>query len=151
MNVSDITSTAGSHRKRKRVGRGTGSGKGKTCGRGHKGLGQRSGGTTRRLFEGGTSPLYMRLPKVGFSNAKFARRSHIINTGDLDEAFEDGERVTRETLVSAGLVPDDKHPVKILGDGELQKKLTVEAQSFSKKAADRIQAAGGQPNVVPHK
>ena len=151
MNITEITSTAGRHSKRKRVGRGTGSGKGKTCGRGHKGLGQRSGGKTRRLFEGGASPLYMRLPKVGFSNFKFAREYYIVNVGDLDEAFDDGQRVTRETLISARLVANDKYPVKILGDGELQKKLLVEAQKFSSKAAERIEAAGGQATVVPHR
>jgi large subunit ribosomal protein L15 len=149
VNITDITKAAGSHRKRKRVGRGTGSGRGKTCGRGHKGLGQRSGGKTRRLFEGGSSPLYMRLPKVGFSNRKFAARYYVVNLGDLDEAFEDGQKVNRETLVSARLIAGQKRPVKILADGTLGKKLTVEAQKFSKKAAEGIQAAGGVACVVP--
>jgi len=151
VDITDITEAAGSHRKRKRVGRGTGSGRGKTCGRGHKGLGQRSGGKTRRLFEGGSTPLYMRLPKVGFSNRRFARNYHVVNLGDLEEAFEDGEKVNRETLLSARLIADEKFPVKILADGELAKKLTVEAQKFSKKAAEKIQAAGGVASVVPLK
>ena len=151
MNMTEITNEAGGRKRRKRVGRGTGSGRGKTCGRGHKGLGQRSGGKTRPLFEGGSSPLYMRLPKVGFSNAKFARNYAIVNIGVLDEVFEAGDRVTREALLSARLIAGDKLPVKVLGQGELKKELIVEAQRFSKKAADRIEAAGGEAHVVPHR
>ena len=149
MNLTEITGMTGGHRKRKRVGRGTGSGKGKTCGRGHKGLGQRSGGKTRRLFEGGASPLYMRLPKVGFSNFRFARNHYIVNVGDLEEAFDEGERVNRQALISARLVANDKYPVKVLGDGELTPTLTVEAQKFSRQAAERIRAVGGEAQVVP--
>jgi large subunit ribosomal protein L15 len=151
VDITQITTAAGAGKRRKRVGRGTGSGSGKTCGRGHKGLGQRSGGKTRRLFEGGGSPLFMRLPKVGFSNAQFARRFAIVNLGDLQEAFEDGDRVTREALLTSRLISNDRFPVKVLGDGELSKKLVVEAQKFSKKAAERIAAAGGEANVVPHR
>ncbi|UCG34131.1 MAG: 50S ribosomal protein L15 [Phycisphaerales bacterium] len=149
--MTEITSEAGGRKRRKRVGRGTGSGRGKTSGRGHKGLGQRSGGKQRLLFEGGSSPLYMRLPKVGFSNAKFARHYAIVNVGVLDEVFEEGDRVTREALLSARLIASDRLPVKVLGEGELKKKLVVEAQRFSKKAAERIEAVGGEAHVVPHR
>jgi large subunit ribosomal protein L15 len=149
--MTEITSIAGGRKRRKRVGRGTGTGRGKTCGRGHKGLGQRSGGKTRLLFEGGSSPLFMRLPKVGFNNAKFARDYAIVNVGALDEVFEEGDRVTREALLSARLIAGDRLPVKVLGQGGLKKKLIVEAQKFSKKAAERIEAAGGEAHVVPHR
>ena len=151
MNITDITSIAGKHKRRKRVGRGTGSGRGKTCGRGHKGLGQRSGGKTRPLFEGGAAPLFMRLPKVGFSNFKFARNYYIVNIGELERVFQDGARINGEALISSRLIPDAKLPVKVLGKGELTKKLFVEAQKFSTGAAERIKAAGGEAAVVDNK
>ena len=151
MNIADITKLAGAHKRRRRVGRGTGTGRGKTCGRGHKGLGQRAGGTTRRLFEGGSTPLFLRLPKVGFNNYNFARRFHIVNIGDLESTFDDGATVTTQGLVSARLIPDDKQPVKVLGEGTLTRKFSVEAQKFSASAAKGIEAAGGQATVVPRK
>jgi large subunit ribosomal protein L15 len=151
VNMTEITTEAGGRKRRKRVGRGTGSAHGKTCGRGHKGLGQRSGGKTRPLFEGGSSPLYMRLPKVGFSNVKFARNYVIVNIGALEEVFEEGDHVTREAMLSGRLIAGDKLPVKVLGQGVLKKRLIVEAQKFSRKAAERIEAVGGKAHVVPHK
>lgn len=151
MNITEITKLVGAKKPRKRLGRGTGTGRGKTCGRGHKGLGQRAGGTSRRLFEGGSTPLFLRLPKVGFNNYNFARNFHIVNIGDLQETFDDGAKVTAQSLVSARLISNDRLPVKVLGDGDLKKKLTVEAQKFSKKAAECIQAAGGLASVVARK
>jgi large subunit ribosomal protein L15 len=149
VNLREVTKQAGGGKARKRVGRGTGSGCGKTCGRGHKGAGQRAGHRKRSLSSGGSTPLYLRLPKVGFSNFRFARNYHLVNIGDLEEVFEDGDRVTGDVLVQARLVRNLKLPVKVLGDGELNKKLTVEAQKFSKKAAARITAAGGEAITVP--
>jgi large subunit ribosomal protein L15 len=143
MELADITQKAGAHEKRKRVGRGRGSGHGKTCGRGHKGVGQRAGGSIRRLTEGGQMPLFRRIPKRGFSNAPFRTEYDIVNVCDLDELFSNGDEVTKQTLVKVGLLRNDRVLVKILGDGDLAKKLTVLADRFSKSAKDKITAAGG--------
>ncbi len=143
MELADITSKAGAHTKRKRVGRGRGSGHGKTSGRGHKGLGQRAGGSTRRLTEGGQMPLFRRIPKRGFSNAPFKIEYDIVNVCDLDELFSNGDEITKQTLVKVGLLRNDRVLVKILGDGDLAKKLTVLADRFSKSAKEKITAAGG--------
>lgn len=143
MNITDITTKAGAHEKRRRVGRGEGSGLGKTSGRGHKGAGARSGGKKGGLYEGGMFPLFRRLPKVGFNNANFRTEYQVVNLGDLDARFDDGAHVTAASLYELGLIGDAKKPVKVLGDGEIKKKLTVEAQRFSKTAGSRIEAAGG--------
>ncbi len=148
MELADITSKAGAHEKRKRVGRGRGSGHGKTCGRGHKGVGQRAGGSIRRLTEGGQMPLFRRIPKRGFSNAPFRTDYDIVNVCDLDELFSDGDEVTKQTLVKVGLLRNDRVLVKILGDGELAKKLTVLADRFSKSAKEKITAAGGTVSEI---
>lgn len=143
MDLTKVTKAAGAHRRKKRVGRGIGSGHGKTCGRGTKGSGARAGGEIRRLTEGGQMPLFRRLPKRGFSNAKFRAEVSIVNVSQLHEAFEDGARVTREALKEAGLIRSADGIVKVLGNGELGKKLTVEVDRFSAQAAQKIQAAGG--------
>ncbi len=143
MNVTEITRRVGAKKTRKRVGRGNGSGSGKTCGRGHKGLGQRSGATRRGLAEGGMFPLFRRLPKVGFNNAQFRKEFQIVNLGDLEARFDDGEHVTAASLEEAGLIRDREDRVKILGEGELKKKLTVDAHRFSASAATKIEALGG--------
>ncbi len=148
MELADITSKAGAHEKRKRVGRGRGSGHGKTCGRGHKGVGQRAGGSIRRLTEGGQMPLFRRIPKRGFSNAPFRTDYDIVNVCDLDELFSNGDEVTKQTLVKAGLLRNDRVLVKILGDGDLAKKLTVLADRFSKSAKEKITAAGGTVSEI---
>lgn len=142
MQLADITTLAGAHRRRKRVGRGRASGHGKTCGRGHKGTKQRAGGTIRRLTEGGQMPLFRRIPKRGFSNAAFRMRYDVVNIADLD-VFDSGFDVTKQALADAGLIRNTLVPVKILGDGELTKKLTVQADRFSKTARSKIEAAGG--------
>ena len=144
MNISDVLSRAKPHAKRKRVGRGIGSGRGKTCGRGHKGLGQRAGGKTRQLTEGGQMPLFRRLPKRGFNNAEFRTEYQIVNVAALETRFEEGAHVTATVLADAGLIRHAGRPVKILGTGELKKKLQVEATAFSGSAADKIKAAGGE-------
>ncbi len=144
MNISDVLKQAGRKKNRKRVGRGPGSGHGKTSGRGHKGLGQRSGGKTRRLTEGGQMPLFRQIPKRGFSNAPFRTEYQVVNVSDLDARFDNGTHVTPAVLESVGLIHSAKRPVKILGDGELTKKLSVEANKFSASAADKIAKAGGE-------
>lgn len=138
----------GGSKPRKRVGRGAGSGWGKTSGRGHKGQKARSGGKIRPGFEGGQTPLFQRLPKRGFTNI-FAKEYGIVNIEDLNK-FEEGTVITPELLMDAGLVKKAKAKdgVKILGNGELTKKLTVKAQQFSKSAVEKIEAVGGKVEVI---
>ena len=143
----EITSIVGGHKRRRRVGRGTGSGHGKTCGRGHKGAGSRAGFKAVSLSEGGQMPLFRRLPKRGFSNKKFAVRCEIVNVCQL-ERFKDGATVGMEQLSEAGLIDSMKSRVKILGKGDLTKKLQVAAHKFSKTAEQKITASGGMVNVV---
>ena len=143
----EITSIAGKHKRRRRVGRGTGSGYGKTCGRGHKGAGSRAGSTSVSLYEGGQMPLFRRLPKRGFNNYKFAKRCEIVNVCQL-ERFEDGATVGVEQLSGAGLIDSIKSKVKILGKGDLTKKLQVTAHKFSKNAEQKIAASGGAVKIV---
>jgi large subunit ribosomal protein L15 len=142
-----ITSIAGRHKNRRRTGRGTGSGRGKTSGRGHKGSGSRAGATSVSLYEGGQMPLFRRLPKRGFSNYKFETRYKIVNVSQL-ERFDEGATVGMEQLSSAGLIDSLKNRVKILGDGELTKKLQVMAHKFSKTAEEKIVASGGTAKVI---
>jgi len=143
----EITSVAGKHRRRRRVGRGTGTGRGKTCGRGHKGSGSRAGSTSVTLYEGGQMPLFRRLPKRGFSNYKFAVRCEIVNVSQL-ERFEDGADVGVEQLSSVGLIDSTESKIKILGKGDLTKKLQVTAHKFSKTAEQKIVASGGAAKVI---
>jgi len=143
----EITSIAGKHTRRRRVGRGTGSGHGKTCGRGHKGGGSRAGSTSVSLYEGGQMPLFRRLPKRGFNNYKFAKRCEIVNVCQL-ERFEDGATVGVEQLSGAGLIDNIKSKVKILGKGDLTKKLQVTAHKFSKNAEQKIAASGGIVKMI---
>lgn len=144
----EITNIAGKNKSRRRVGRGSGTGHGKTCGRGHKGAGSRAGSTSVTLFEGGQMPLFRRLPKRGFSNYNFARRYEIVNIAQLENRFDDGAAVGLEELTSAGLIGSIKSKVKILGDGELTKKLQITANKFSKAAEQKIVALGGMAKVA---
>ncbi|UCG16568.1 MAG: 50S ribosomal protein L15 [Phycisphaerales bacterium] len=148
MNLTEITRQAGRHRRRKRVGRGRASGRGKTSTRGHKGSGSRAGWKSRGFAEGGQMPLFRRLPKRGFSNVNFTTRYSVVNLHDLQERFSDGDLVNLQVLIEARLVRNERLPVKVLGDGTLTKKLTVEAAKFSRRAADAITAAGGQVRVI---
>lgn len=143
----EITSVTGKHKARKRIGRGTGSGHGKTCGRGHKGSGSRAGSTSVSLYEGGQMPLFRRLPKRGFSNYKFVTRYQIVNISQL-ERFDEGVAVGVEQLSDAGLIDSRKSKVKILGDGELTKKLDVAAHKFSKRAKQKIVDCGGTAELI---
>jgi large subunit ribosomal protein L15 len=147
MSNFQITSVAGKNKARRRVGRGPGSGCGKTSSRGHKGQGSRSGSTLRAVFEGGQMPLFRRLPKQGFSNYKFATRYQIVNVSQL-ERFDDDVAVGIQQLSDARLIGSQKSKVKILGDGELTKKLQVTAHKFSKTAEQKIVASGGTTNVI---
>ena len=146
MNLSELKPAAGStHSANFRVGRGHGSGNGKTAGKGHKGQKARSG-APRPGFEGGQMPLYRRLPKRGFTNRN-TKDIVSINITELNR-FEDGAVVTIETLVESGVIKNPKDGVKILGNGELTKKLTVKANAFSASAAEKIQALGGTTEVI---
>ncbi len=132
---------------KKRVGRGIGSGLGKTSGKGHKGQNARSGGGVRPGFEGGQLPLFRRLPKRGFSNARFKTRYATINLSDLNR-FEDGAVVTPELLKEMGLVKKQLDGIKVLGNGKLEKKLTVKAHQFSSTAQREIESHGGKIEVM---
>ena len=132
---------------RKRIGRGPGSGTGKTAGKGHKGQNARSGGGVRPGFEGGQLPLYRRLSKRGFNNYNFRTVYATVNVSDLN-VFEDGAVVTVEELKKVGLVNKELDGVKVLGNGELTKKLTVNAHKFSKVAKEKIENAGGKAKVI---
>jgi large subunit ribosomal protein L15 len=147
MSNLQITSIAGKHKARRRVGRGTGTGRGKTCGRGHKGSGSRAGASSVSLYEGGQMPLFRRLPKRGFSNKIYATRYEIVNVSRL-ERFDDGLSIGVEQLSGAGLVDSLKSKVKILGNGDLTKKLEVTAHKFSKTAEQKIEACGGMTKVI---
>lgn len=125
----------------KRVGRGIGSGKGKTCGRGEKGAGSRSGYKRRLGYEGGQFRTFMKMPIRGFSNARFRRALDAINLGQIDAMYEDGEHVCFETLVMKGFLSGLSYGIKILGNGELNKKVTIEAEAFSESARAKLQAA----------
>ena len=146
MKLHELAPAAGATRERFRVGRGHGSGNGKTAGKGHKGQNARSSGGVRPGFEGGQMPLYRRLPKRGFKN-HFAINYAIVNVSDLN-TFEEGAVVNAETLTAAGLVNDQLDGIKILGSGELTKKLTVHATAFSESAKAKIEAAGGKAEVM---
>lgn len=148
MELSNLSNAPGARKNRKRVGRGPGSGNGKTAGRGHKGQKSRAGVSRRSTFEGGQTPVNRRLPKRGFHHAsRFP--SSIVNLDNLDKAFDAGDEVTLETLVSAGLADPAKGGIKILGRGEISKKLTVKASAISAGARAKIEAAGGTVEIVP--
>jgi large subunit ribosomal protein L15 len=143
MNITVVTAKVGPKPKRKRVGRGESSGHGKTSCRGNKGCGARAGYRPGDLYEGGMFPLFRRLPKFGFSNKLFRTEYPVVNVSDLDSRFENGGHVTAAALEAVGLIGDRNEKVKILGEGELAKKLTVQAHRFSASAASKIEAAGG--------
>ena len=147
MKLHELQYTEGARKARKRVGRGTSSGNGKTAGRGQKGQGARSGGGKKPGFEGGQTPLFMRLPKRGFSNSDFKIKYATINVSDL-ENFEDGTVVTPELLKECGILKNQLDGVKVLGDGEITKKLTVKAHKFSKTAISKLENSGSKIEVL---
>lgn len=133
---------------RKRVGRGPGSGLGKTAGRGENGQKSRSGASIPAWFQGGQTPLYRRVPKRGFTNAKFRTEYATINLSDLNKYFNDGDVVTPELLKEKGIIKKQLCGVKVLGNGELEKKLTIRANRFSSSAVTKIESAGGKAEVI---
>ena len=147
MKLHELSPAEGSVKEGFRKGRGAGSGNGKTAGKGHKGQNARSGGGVRPGFEGGQLPLYRKLPKRGFNNARFGTKYAVINVGLLNK-FNDGDVVDNAALLKSGLVDSVADGVKILGEGELTKKLTVKAKVFSASAKEKIEAVGGKTEVV---
>lgn len=147
MKIHTLTPAAGSTKKSKRIGRGTGSGHGRTATKGHKGQKARSGGSKGPAFEGGQTPLQRRLPKRGFKNFAFKREYAILNVGDL-AALDGVDVITPEFLVESGIVKDPKAGIKILGSGELQRRVTIKAHAFSASAVSKIEAAGGKAEVL---
>jgi large subunit ribosomal protein L15 len=148
MMIHDITAEAGKHKRRKRVGRGPGSGKGKTCGRGHKGAGSRSGFRRRPGYEGGQMPFFMRIPLRGFNNSQFRVEYHVVNLRLLEERFDANAEVTPQTMVKAGLLSDTGTPIKVLSEGELTKPLKITVAACSAKAKEKIEQAGGSIQTV---
>ena len=147
MKLQELSPAPGSTKEPKRKGRGAGSGNSKTAGKGHKGQKARSGGGVRPGFEGGQMPLQRRLPKRGFHN-HFATVYANVNVADLEKKFEDGAVVDTEAILAAGLVKKELDGIKVLGDGELTKKLTVKAAKFSSSAKEKIEKAGGKAEVM---
>lgn len=148
MMIHEITALVGRHPVRRRKGRGQGSGLGKTAGRGHKGQLSRAGKRPPITKEGGQMPLFRRIPKRGFNNANFTRRYAIVNVSQL-EHFSEGTTVNAEILSEAGLIRGTELPVKVLGDGELNRKLVVVADKFSRSAEQKITSAGGAAELTP--
>ena len=147
MKLHELSPAEGSVKENFRKGRGAGSGNGKTAGKGHKGQNARSGGGVRPGFEGGQLPLYRKLPKRGFNNYRFAKKYAVINVGALNK-FDDGEVVDCAALLTKGMIDTAFDGVKILGEGEITKNLTVKAAVFSASAKEKIEAAGGKTEVV---
>jgi large subunit ribosomal protein L15 len=146
MKIHELRAPEGAAKSSKRKGRGTGSGQGKTAGRGMNGQNSRSGGGVRLGFEGGQMPLYRRIPKRGFTNI-WKKQWEIVNIDALN-AFEDGTEVTPELLIEAGLAKKVVDGIKVLGEGTLEKKITVKAHKFSKSAIEKIESAGGKAQVI---
>ena len=146
MKSHELSPAEGSTKEVKRIGRGHGSGQGKTAGKGHKGQNARSGGGVRPGFEGGQMPMSRRIPKRGFNNI-FASEYTVINVSDL-EVFKEGTVVDAELLKAAGIIKKELNGVKVLGNGELSKNLTVKAAAFSQTAKDKIEKAGGKAEVM---
>ena len=147
MKLHELSPAEGSVKEGFRKGRGAGSGNGKTAGKGHKGQNARSGGGVRPGFEGGQLPLYRKLPKRGFNNFRFAKKYAVVNV-ELLNKFADGEVVDFAALLNAGIIKNVFDGVKVLGEGELTKKLTVKAAVFSASAKEKIEAVGGKTEVV---
>lgn len=147
MKLHELEKNIGATHAKKRVGRGSGSGLGKTSGRGQKGQKARSGGSINPVFEGGQLPLYRRLPKRGFTNGKFRTRYAVINLSDLNR-FEDGTVVTPALLKETGLIKNQLDGIKVLSNGKLDKKLTIQAHKFSTTALEKIKESGSKAEVI---
>jgi large subunit ribosomal protein L15 len=150
MDLSTVHQGVHKLRQKKRVGRGVGSGHGKTASRGHKGQWASAGAKKpTQLFEGGQMQLFRRIPKRGFSHASWDRSFHVVNVGDLDKAFNEGDVIDQTALKKAGLANGPADGIRVLGQGEVTKKLTVKAHHFTKSAAEKITAKGGTTEVIP--
>ena len=147
MKLHELEKNIGATHRKKRVGNGRGSGLGKTCGRGQKGQKARSGGSINPVFEGGQLPLYRRLPKRGFTNGKFRTRYAVINLKDLN-VFENGTLVTPALLKEKGIIKNQLDGIKILGEGKLEKNLTIQANKFSTTALEKIKESGSKAEVI---
>ncbi len=147
MKLHELEKNIGATKRRKIIGRGPGSGLGKTSGKGQKGQKSRSGVTTHGVFEGGQTPLYMRLPKRGFNNARFATIYAVLNVEDFNR-FDNGAVVSPALLKEVGLVKNQLHGIKVLGNGKLEKKLTIQAHKFSKQAIEKIEESGSKFEVI---
>ncbi len=147
MKLHELSPSAGSSKQAWRKGRGTGSGNGKTAGRGHKGQNARSGGGVRPGFEGGQTPMYRRIPKRGFTNSVFKKDYAIINVEQLDK-YEENSVISLESLIADGTIRKELCGLKVLGNGNITKKLTVKATIFSASAKEKIEAAGGKAEVI---
>ena len=147
MKLHELSPAEGSVKEGFRKGRGAGSGNGKTAGKGHKGQNARSGGGVRPGFEGGQLPLYRKLPKRGFNNDRFGKQYTIVNVDALN-GFEDGSVVDADALLAAGVISKVLDGIKVLGEGEVSKKITVKAAVFSATAKEKIEAVGGKTEVV---
>ena len=148
MMLNDVNTGIKKFKKRRRIGRGIGSGHGKTAGRGHKGQGSRAGWSRQVTFQGGTMPMVRRIPKRGFTNS-FADKVAVLNVSDLEKTFADGTEVTLEAIKASPLMNHRYDVLKILGNGEITKKLKVSAHRFSKSAIEKIEKAGGEVIVIP--
>jgi large subunit ribosomal protein L15 len=149
MNLSDVARITVRRKKRHRIGRGQGSGWGTTAGRGTKGQGSRSGSKDRMRFEGGQMPLYRRLPKKGFTNAPFKTVYHVVNVGDLEKRFEAGATVDLAAIQAVGLAPKNARFLKVLGQGDLTKALTIRAHGASASARTKVEGAKGGLTILP--
>jgi large subunit ribosomal protein L15 len=150
MDLSTVHVGVNKRKRKKRVGRGTGSGMGKTSTRGHKGQWASAGAKKpTSVFEGGQMPLFRRIPKRGFSHATWDKVYHVVNVGDLDKAFDEGATIDQEALKKAGLANGPSDGVRVLGTGEVTKRLVIRAHHFSKSAAEKIAAKGGTAEVIP--
>ncbi len=147
MKLHELKKNIGATHSKKRVGCGSGSGLGKTCGRGQKGQNSRSGGGVSAVFEGGQLPLYRRIPKRGFKNAMFKTEYAVINLSDLNR-FEEGTTVTPALLKETGIIKNQLSGIKVLGNGTLEKKLTIQANKFSKTALEKINESGSKAEVI---
>lgn len=150
MILDDVNRGIHKNRKPKRIGRGIGSGHGKTAGRGHKGAGSRAGFSMRPTFQGGQMSVVMRIPKRGFNN-RWGKTVAVVNVGDLNQAFSAGEEVTPETMVARNIAKGRFEQLKVLGDGEVTKKLKISAHRFSQSAREKVEKAGGEVVVLPGK
>lgn len=148
MKLEELSPAPGSRKTKKRLGQGLGSGQGKTAGKGHKGQKARKSPDISPNFEGGQMPLARRIPKRGFSNFRFSVKYQVVNLAELDARFEDGAEIDAAKCAALRLISDAAAPLKILGEGEITKKLTVKAQAFSAAAKEKLEAAGGKAEVI---